>query len=201
MGHCRLAQRAAHYFPYFPGDVAVKMGAIPGPPRPELGPRRLAGGRLSLAPPGSGANFCSFLGHSRLARGSTLRGQPGGNAGLGNLVKPGDCRPRPSPELVRLFRPLSGFSFPSISTLCYAATFGFLAILATKSSGKLRLALMISCSVFLVLCWAARVALGAHWPSDVLISYYLGLLWAACLIRFALHSDQTPDNGRSSKGD
>jgi membrane-associated phospholipid phosphatase len=26
--------------------------------------------------------------------------------------------------------------------------------------------------------------LAAHWPSDVIISYYLGLLWAAFLIRF-----------------
>ncbi len=42
----------------------------------------------------------------------------------------------------------------------------------------------ILCAVFLVIGWVARVALGAHWPSDVIISYYLGLLWAAFLIRF-----------------
>ncbi len=106
---------------------------------------------------------------------------------LGFWLSPVVARPRPSPELVRVWRPLSGYSFPSISALGYAATFGFLAVLAAvQSSGRLRLALMIGCGVLLVLCWAARVALGAHWPSDVLISYYLGLLWAAGLIRLFL---------------
>jgi undecaprenyl-diphosphatase len=108
-----------------------------------------------------------------------------GMLALGTLLSPVIARPRPAAELVRVFRPFSGYSFPSFSALCYAATFGFLAVLAAmKSSGRLRFGLMIGCSVLLALCWLARIALGAHWPSDVLISYYLGLLWAACLIRF-----------------
>ena len=48
----------------------------------------------------------------------------------------------------------------------------------------LRSALLIGCGALLILGWVARVALGAHWPSDVIVSYYLGLLWAALLIRF-----------------
>jgi membrane-associated phospholipid phosphatase len=42
------------------------------------------------------------------------------------------------------------------------------------------------CCALLMLGWIARVALAAHWPSDVIISYYWGGLWAAFLIRFAL---------------
>ena len=110
-----------------------------------------------------------------------------GMLALGTWLSPVIARPRPSPELVRVFRPFSGYSFPSFSALCYAATFGFLAILAAvKSSGWLRARLAVGCAALLVLCGVARIALGAHWPSDVIISYYLGLLWSACLIRFAL---------------
>ncbi len=104
---------------------------------------------------------------------------------LGNWLSPVIARPRPSPELVHVLRPLSGYSFPSKFALRYAATFGFLAVLAAvKSSGVLRSALLIGCGALLILGWVARVALGAHWPSDVIVSYYLGLLWAALLIRF-----------------
>ena len=104
---------------------------------------------------------------------------------LGAILGPVIARPRPAPELVRVFRPLSGSSFPSLFALRYAATFGFLAVLAAgRSSGARRTALLTGCSALLILGWVARVALGAHWPSDVTISYYLGLLWAAFLIRF-----------------
>jgi membrane-associated phospholipid phosphatase len=109
-----------------------------------------------------------------------------GMLALGYWLGPLIARPRPSPDLVHVFRPLTGYSFPSLFALRYAATFGFLAVLAAwKGSGVLRAALLILCGALLVLGWVARVALGAHWPSDVIISYYLGLLWAAFLIRFA----------------
>ena len=105
---------------------------------------------------------------------------------LGNWLNPVIARPRPSPELVGVFRPLHGYSFPSLFALRYAGTFGFLAVLAAmKSSGVRRTGLLVGCGALLLLGWIARVALGAHWPSDVIISYYLGLLWAACLIRFS----------------
>ena len=105
--------------------------------------------------------------------------------GLGGLLGPVIARPRPSPELVRVFRPLTGYSFPSLFALRYAAIFGFLAVLAAmKSSGALRTSLLTGCSVLLLLGFAARVALGAHWPSDVALSYLIGLLWASALMHF-----------------
>jgi membrane-associated phospholipid phosphatase len=109
-----------------------------------------------------------------------------GMLALGNWLGPVIGRPRPSRELVHVFRPLSGYSFPSLFALRYASTFGFLVVLAAvKSSGMLRAALLAGCVVLLILGGTARVALAAHWPSDVIISYYLGLLWAAFLIRVA----------------
>jgi undecaprenyl-diphosphatase len=105
---------------------------------------------------------------------------------LGNWLGPVIARPRPTAELVRVFRHFPGYSFPSLFALRYAATFGFLAELAAvKSSGAPRIALIFVCGAFFILGFVARIALAAHWPSDVIISYYLGLVWAAFLIRFA----------------
>jgi undecaprenyl-diphosphatase len=102
--------------------------------------------------------------------------------GLGPII----AQPRPSHELVHVERLLSGSAFPSIFALNYISTVGFLAVLATvKTSGKLRWAILLVCSLILIVGWVARVALAAHWPSDVAISYLIGLLWVTLLIRFA----------------
>jgi len=110
----------------------------------------------------------------------------GGMFALGYWLGPVVARPRPSPELVHVYRPLTGYSFPSLFALRYAATFGFLGLLAAwKGSGATRITLLFVCGGLLILGWFARIALGAHWPSDVIISYCLGLLWASFLIRFS----------------
>jgi undecaprenyl-diphosphatase len=116
-----------------------------------------------------------------------------GMLALGNWLGPLIGRPRPSAELVHVFRPLRGYSFPSLFALRYAATFGFLAVLTMgRRSGPVRAVIVIPCAVLLVLGWVARVALGAHWSSDVIISYYLGLLWAAFVIRLGLKTRRYP---------
>jgi len=109
-----------------------------------------------------------------------------GMLALGKWLGPVIDRPRPSPELVRVFRPLSGYSFPSLFALRYAATFGFLAVLAwTKNPNKLRTVILIVCGALLILGFVVRVSLAAHWPSDVIISFLIGFLWASLLVRFA----------------
>jgi membrane-associated phospholipid phosphatase len=177
---------AAHYFPYFPGDVTVARWVQ------SLVPRDLSWAQvisrvvdfpwifliaalifaLSWALAGWRAAVLSIV---------SLAGM----LALGYWLSPVVARPRPSPELVRVFRPLTGYSFPSLFALRYAATFGFLAVLAAvRSSGARRTALLIACGAFLILGFVARVALGAHWPSDLLLSYLIGFLWVAFLIRF-----------------
>ena len=109
-----------------------------------------------------------------------------GTSALGALLGPIIARPRPSPELVRVFRPLTGYSFPSLFALRYAATFGYLAVLAAvKSVGLMRNFVLMGCVALLILGFVARVALAAHWPSDVIISYLIGLLWAYFLVSLA----------------
>jgi len=104
---------------------------------------------------------------------------------LGMWLGPLVARPRPSANVVHVVEKLSGYSFPSIFGLTYASTIGFLAVLFNgKASGVLRITVVVTCCVLLLIGWAARISLGAHWPSDVILSYLIGLLWAALLIRF-----------------
>jgi membrane-associated phospholipid phosphatase len=104
---------------------------------------------------------------------------------VGKVLGPIIARPRPSPDLVHVARKLSGYSFPSIFALVYASTVGFLGLLfALKSKGPWRIVVPILCCILLLIGWAARLSLGAHWPSDVFLSYLIALLWAGLLIRF-----------------
>ncbi len=109
-----------------------------------------------------------------------------GMLALGKWLGPVIGRPRPSSELVRVFRPLSGYCFPSLFALRYAATFGFLAVLvAVRNSGVLRAVTLTVCGALLIVGFVARVALAAHWPSDLIVSFLIGFLWASLLMRLA----------------
>lgn len=104
---------------------------------------------------------------------------------LGKWLGPLVAQPRPSPDLVQVTGSHSGSAFPSIFAFNYASTVGFLAVLAArKAPGKIRWTVMLVCTALLVVGWLARVALGAHWPSDVAVSYLIGFLWATLLVRF-----------------
>ncbi len=181
-----LLTLAAKYYAYFPGDVAVErwvQSLLPQNLNWAAGVSRTAEFPWVLL-------ILAFVFALSWAvagwRGALVSAVSfGGMLALGYWLSPAIARPRPSPELVHVFRPLSGYSFPSQFALRYAATFGFLAVLAAeKRSGGVRATLLIVCSAILILGWVARVALAGHWPSDVIISTYLGLLWAAFLIRF-----------------
>ena len=94
-------------------------------------------------------------------------------------------RPRPDADLlqVRIEAPGS-LGFPSGDAQFFTIFFGLLFVLApqlTESARTARL-LRVACGLLLVLVGPARVALGVHWPSDVLGGYLLGgfLLW--CLL-------------------
>jgi len=181
-----LVTLATKYSPYFPGDLAVarwvqsqappNLNWAAGVSRTAEFPGVLVILALVLALSWGLAGWRAAL----LAILSLV-----GMWVLGAWLGPVIGRPRPSPELVRVFRPLTGSSFPSLFALRYAATFGFLAVLgARKSAGAWRAVLLTVCGALLLLGWVARVALGAHWPSDVALSYLIGLLWASLLVHF-----------------
>lgn len=104
---------------------------------------------------------------------------------LGKALGPVIGRPRPSPELVHVVKKLSGYSFPSIFSLTYASTIGFIPVLFNrKASGVLRITVILISSLLLLAGWIARIALGTHWPSDVILYYMIGFLWVFFLVRY-----------------
>lgn len=104
---------------------------------------------------------------------------------LGVWLGPIVAQPRPSPQLIQVSGSFSGSAFPSIFALRYASTVGFLNALAiVKTRGGMRWMLVLTCCCLLVAGLLARLALGAHWPSDICLSYLIGFLWVALMIRF-----------------
>lgn len=96
------------------------------------------------------------------------------------------ARPRPSPLLVRVTGSPTGFSFPSGFGMLYFSLFGTLMILAwQRMAGPTRTITIILCGLFLLVGGCARIALGAHWPSDILGAWLVGLAWILLLMRLA----------------
>jgi membrane-associated phospholipid phosphatase len=94
-------------------------------------------------------------------------------------------RPRPSPALITVLGTPSGFSFPSTFTTFIAVTFGTILLLARASPRPAAATLVAISGIVIVLGWGARVVLGAHWPSDVVLTTVVCLTWVWAAMRMA----------------
>ncbi len=113
--------------------------------------------------------------------------------GFDLVGKPLFGRPRPTEELVTVPVQHSGYSFPSTFAMVYVTTFGFAALLLAMSPrGGVRVSGLVLCAACLLVGAAARVVLGGHWPSDMLICYLIGFLWLSFLVRV---SDRLQERG------
>lgn len=97
-------------------------------------------------------------------------------------------RPRPVSELVNVFVPVAGNSFPSGHVMFYTVFFGFLLFLGltqlpTSIWRTIGLVLLAS---LIVLIGPSRMYLGAHWLSDVIAAHLLGLIILTFGIEFYL---------------
>lgn len=87
-------------------------------------------------------------------------------------------RPRPSRELIAVVGNPAGYTFPSTTITFFCVTFGSVAILAARRPrAPGRWLIFAGASIMLALGCVARVALGAHWPSDVLLTTVICLAW------------------------
>jgi len=96
------------------------------------------------------------------------------------------ARPRPPDffmDPADFLSSVNQYSFPSGHVLFFVVFFGFVAYLAwLHQTGLSRLMVIAICGALIMLIGPSRVYLGAHWASDVVGSYIIGVLWLFVLI-------------------
>jgi membrane-associated phospholipid phosphatase len=98
-------------------------------------------------------------------------------------------RPRPSPELITTFGKFTGYTFPSTTITFFSVTFGGLGILAlVRRNAPMRQPVMWVSFFMVLLGCLARVALGAHWASDVFLTALICMVWIWAAARVVLRT-------------
>ncbi|WP_435524642.1 phosphatase PAP2 family protein [Chryseobacterium indoltheticum] len=102
------------------------------------------------------------------------------SGGVSYVLKMLIDRPRPTTDFVRIVEETHYQSFPSGHVLFYTAFFGTLIVIVI-SSGILKLSwkIMIStiCAAMIILGAVSRIYLGAHWFTDVVGGFIVGVLF------------------------
>src|SRR5262245_980601 len=169
-------------FPYFPGDVPAARWI-----QAQSGTTgwAIAVSQLAASP------YKYFVMGLTIGLGFALAGWKGGVLALvaiaadqygAEATKAIFARPRPSPTLINVVGTPTGFSFPSTTMTFFASTFGVLAVLSARAkSNTLKWPVLAGSIAMLLAGAAARVAVGAHWPSDMILTLglSLGWIWAA----------------------
>ena len=113
----------------------------------------------------------------------------GGAALLVPLVKWLVQRPRPVP----LYEGFDAFAFPSGHATFAAVTYGCLAVvLARGLPVRFRLPIYTTAALLALAIGVSRIYLAAHWPSDVLAGWLLGLVVTAAFALVAERLDRRP---------
>jgi len=102
---------------------------------------------------------------------------------LDNLVKLPFSRQRPTADLVHVLAPVPGYSYPSGHAVFFTWLSFMLAFsLAPLVRPRLRPVLWTLAAVVILVACLGRVWAGAHWPSDVLGGFLMGLGWSAFVL-------------------
>ena len=122
--------------------------------------------------------------------------------GVSPILKALVDRPRPTADLVSVWRYFDGLGFPSGHALNAVLLFGLLFYLAPllvpwRGAVSIIRTLLVA---LIGLMGVSRVYLGAHWPSDVLGGFLYGAIVLAALVSFhgwlaRRYGGQTPAKG------
>jgi membrane-associated phospholipid phosphatase len=112
---------------------------------------------------------------------------------IGEPIKEIVKRPRPTAAFVDVVRPSSGYSFPSTFATTWFSAWLPVAIYSWRSRQRSAgLAVAIGAWLLVVAGAWARIRMGAHWPSDLLMTF--AMVWATfSLLEIAVDRlDTTP---------
>jgi membrane-associated phospholipid phosphatase len=109
-----------------------------------------------------------------------------GSEGVKELVH------RPRPPDSQTVVPGVIYSFPSGHELESVTILGIVALLVWRSraSRPVAIAVAVAVAVFCVWVAVARIAINAHWPSDVLAGFLGGIAVLALVVRLTRHEDR-----------
>lgn len=102
---------------------------------------------------------------------------------LDNEIKVLMARQRPTADLLHILTPAPGYSYPSGHAVYFTWMSFMLAFaLAPKIRPRYRWIAWVVAALVIVLACTARVWAGAHWPSDVIGGFLLGIGWCAFVL-------------------
>jgi membrane-associated phospholipid phosphatase len=102
---------------------------------------------------------------------------------IGEIVKVSVERQRPTADLVTILNPSSGYSYPSGHALYFTWLSLMLAAAISPHMGpRWRRIVWVIAGLVIVLACLGRVWAGAHWPTDVIGGFFLGLGWCAFIL-------------------
>jgi membrane-associated phospholipid phosphatase len=102
---------------------------------------------------------------------------------LDQIVKVWVARQRPTADLVTILNPSSGYSYPSGHALFFTWLAFMLAIAIAPHVGpRWRVAIWVAAAFLVLFACIGRIWAGAHWPTDVIGGFLLGLGWSAFIL-------------------
>jgi membrane-associated phospholipid phosphatase len=102
---------------------------------------------------------------------------------IDSILKASIARHRPTASLVQILDPTTGYSFPSGHAVFFT-WFAFMLAVAVSPHVRpsRRIVVWVAAAALILVACLGRVWAGAHWPSDVIGGFLLGLAWSAFVL-------------------